>query len=71
MLKYWNFFRGKYGAKFLSISKKKRFYYAQIAIDSGMVWKSTKTTNRDTAAAIVGRWLVEGFPVNKTKAKNP
>ena len=56
---------------FYLFPRKNGIYYAQITIDSGMVWKSTKTTNRDTAAAIVGRWLVEGFPVNKTKAKNP
>jgi integrase len=41
------------------------FYYAQITDPSGAVtlWRSTRSKNRDEAAAVVGGWLAGGLPV--------
>jgi integrase len=45
------------------------YYYVELPIGNSRIVKSTKTKNRDTAAAVVGRWLSEGIPAHKTKTK--
>jgi integrase len=52
--------------------RKNGVLYAQLILPDGRtVWRSTKTKNRDDAAAIVGSWLTEGVPVIKGKVKKP
>jgi integrase len=44
-------------------------YYAELSFNNSRIIKSTKIKDRDQAASIVGRWLIEGIPVHKTKIK--
>ena len=46
------------------------YFYAEFWCEktTRILWRSTKTKNRDEAVAIVGRWQVEGVPVAKGKA---
>jgi integrase len=52
--------------------RKTGIYYVEfIDISGTKIWKSTRCKNRDEAAAVVGRWLIEGVPVIKGKTKKP
>jgi integrase len=53
--------------------KPSGIYYAQLILPCGgkMIWRSTRTKNRDEAAMVVAKWLIEGVPVAKGGAKKP
>jgi hypothetical protein len=58
--------------KFYLYKRPNGLYYAEFQEPDGLrtLWRSTKSRNRDEAAAIVGRWLAEGVPV-VGKSKKP
>ena len=61
------------GRRFYLYPRKNGVYYAELLnIDSARVlYRSTRSKNRDEAAAIVGRWLAEGVPVVNGRLKKP
>ena len=59
--------------RFCLYPRKNGIYYAELLHPEGarVLYRSTGSKNRDEAAAIVGRWLAEGFPSRKAKVKKP
>ena len=62
------------GRSFYLYPRKSGIFYAEIIdpeTQARAFYKSTRSKNRDEAAAIVGRWLAEGVPIIKDRVKKP